>query len=293
MKTTLNIAALFLALVPFATHGADFAAQCLDRAAIERVYHSHRIGITQTFEELMPVQVIEQLVRVDATKESALRTVYHLEVTPAMLAAEVQRIQTTTRAPEVLAEIQHALGDSEPRFASAMARPLVVEREWRRRFDNDATLHAAQRHEAEQARMQLLAKQMLKDMRDVTWQFGARRDATKAEEGKLNGGTTVPTKANSKSSLYSNEATAQLSQTIAAPTHAEHRQEELYFEDLEPELRNVLRVQLQKPGDVSAVIELPTCFLIFFTKARTADILSAASVVIPKRSYETWLAPQP
>lgn len=65
-----------------------------------------------------------------------------------------------------------------------------------------------------------------------------------------------------------------------------------YFEDLDPELQNVLRVQLQKPGDVSAVIETPSAFLVFLAKEKSADTLSVASVSRPKRSYEEWLGQQ-
>jgi hypothetical protein len=47
---------------------------------------------------------------------------------------------------------------------------------------------------------------------------------------------------------------------------------------------------LKKPGDVSGVIEMPGGFLVFLAKARSAEALSAASVSIPKRSYDEWLA---
>jgi hypothetical protein len=55
----------------------------------------------------------------------------------------------------------------------------------------------------------------------------------------------------------------------------------------------VLRLQLQKPGDVSAVIETPGGFLVFQAKERTAETLRVASLSIPKRSYEEWHAQQP
>jgi hypothetical protein len=297
MKRTPHI----LAAIAFATalqpaRADDFTAQCADRAAIERVYHSHRLGTKQPFEQVMPRDLIERVVRQDQHKEAVLRKVYGVEITPAMVAAEVERINTTTRAPEVLAEIKSALGDDAARFASAMARPIIVERELRRRFDNDDKLHAAQRRAAEQARETLIAKKTVKDMHEVTWQLGPRPADQKSEVRVQGSGTaapTTPTQATAKSSAYTNEATAQIAQALSPPDKAAPGKEKLYFEDLDPELRNVLQVQLQKPGDVSAVIEMPGGFLVFLTKERKADTLTAASLTIPKRSYEEWLTPPP
>lgn len=70
----------------------------------------------------------------------------------------------------------------------------------------------------------------------------------------------------------------------------QHKETVLKKEDLDPELQKVLRVKLQKPGAVSAVIETPGGFLVFNTKEKSAETLSVASISIPKRSYEEWLA---
>ena len=277
----------FLALCSLAFAG-DFATLCADRVAIERVYHAHRIGTKQTFEEAMPREMIEQLARQDQNKETALRKVYGVEITPAILAAEVARITTTTRAPETIAEIKAALGNDPTRFAATMARPIVVERTLRTRFDNDDKLHAPQRREVEKAREVLLAKKTVEGMRDVTWQL-APRPVGEKESGIPAG----PVTGVASSGSYSIEATTQLAQVAASPDQGERGKGKLHFEDLDPELQKVLRVQLQKPGDVSAVIETPGGFLVFLAKEKTAEILTAASLNIPKRSYEEWLAQQP
>src|SRR5216684_4210992 len=47
---------------------------------------------------------------------------------PARPDAEAERINATTRAPEVLAELKAALGNDPARFARTVARPIVVER---------------------------------------------------------------------------------------------------------------------------------------------------------------------
>ena len=95
--------------------------------------------------------------RLDLNKEAALQKVYGVAITPAQLAAEVQRINTTTQSPEVLADLKAALGNDPEKFANAFAKPILVERELRQRFDNDDVLHAATRRKCEQARHQLLA----------------------------------------------------------------------------------------------------------------------------------------
>ena len=76
-------------------------------------------------------------------KEAVLRKVYGVAITPALLDAEVQRINTTTRAPDMLAEIKAALGNDPAKFAQAFAKPFLVERLLREKFDNDEALHAA------------------------------------------------------------------------------------------------------------------------------------------------------
>ena len=65
-----------------------------------------------------------------------------------------------------------------------------------------------------------------------------------------------------------------------------------YFEDLPSELQNVLRVQLIRPGDVSAVIETPGAFLLYLAREKTTAALSVAALSLPKRSYEEWLEQQ-
>ena len=59
------------------------------------------------------------------------------------------------------------------------------------------------------------------------------------------------------------------------------------------ELQAVLKAQLRQPGDVSAVIEMPAVFLLFLAREKSAETLAAASLSLPKRSYEEWLAAQP
>ncbi len=259
-----------------------------DCAAIEKVFHEHRTGTKPPFEQAMPAALLDQRVRTDRRKELALKRIYGIEVTSAMIAAECDRINTTTRAPEILANIKHALGDDPARFARAMARPLLVERTLRQRFDNDDALHATRRAAAEKARQALLAREEVGDMQETTWHLAPRP----AEDAPPTPATPHAPRASSTSGSYSNDAIAQVAQALGGgQAHSGDRK--FYFEDLDPELQNVLRAQLRKPGDVSAVIETPTGFLVFRAKERSADLLIASSLTIPKRSYDEWLSQQP
>ncbi len=79
-------------------------------------------------------------------------------------------------------------------------------------------------------------------------------------------------------------------QVIASPEREKDRN--FYFEDLPPELQKVLRVQLRKAGDVTAVVELPGGFVLYLAKEKSAETLAVAVFSMPKRSYEEWLAEQ-
>ena len=302
--------AVIYALVFAATLDAvaveDAPSLVADRTAIERVYYHHRLGTKPPFDETLPPAQVERLVALELKKEAVLKRIYLIEITPALVDAEVRRIDATTRAPDVLAELKVALGNDSARFARSMARPIVVERTLRARFENDDKLHASERAKVEELRKRLLAENdatyerrvaLIKSVEpgnapEVTWQLAPRP----SDERPAPGPTTpaVATENKASSGAYSIEATAQVAQVLSSPEKsAEARERTLYFEDLPPDLQNVLRTQLQKPGDVSAVIETPQGFLLYLAKERSSETLSVAVFSVPKRSYEEWLAKQP
>lgn len=81
-------------------------------------------------------------------------------------------------------------------------------------------------------------------------------------------------------------------QILSSPHAGVDKERKIYFEDLPVELQKVLRVQLGKAGDVSAVIEAPGGFLLYLAQNITADTLNVATLSLPKRSYEQWLEEQ-
>lgn len=283
--------------------GGDLPSATADRAAVERVYYAHRLGTKPPFEQTMPPNLLARLVALDAQKESALRRVYGVMITDAMVDAECRRIDATTRAPAVLAEIKAALGNDPARFARSMARPIVVERELRQRFDNDDALHAPQRRLAESARAAVLAATnaavaarlaILKQagggaVNEVVWQLTRRTDV---EAGAHAAGAAAPSKAIVSNGAYRIEATVQLAQGPALTPQRDPQQATFFFEDLPDRLQQVLRAQLRQPGDISAVVETDGGFTAYLLKAGIADTMQAAVLSIPKRSYDDWLGEQ-
>ena len=299
----------------------DFGARCTDRAALERVYYRHRLGEKPPFEQVLPPATLENLVRRDLRKEAALKQAYGVEVTPAMLDAEVQRINTTTRAPDILAEIKTALGHDPARFADAFAKPILVERLLREKFDNDDALHAPQRRTVELVRGQLLAARNHRGNEALTEKPETRNPKSEIDQSRLTSAAMNDRVAELLALLkqfHSNdvsETTWQLgtrpaetnaaaadeieikqrfgpnAQMLGSP-HAGGKGAKFYFEDLPEELQNVLRVQLCQLGDVSAVIEMPGVFLLYVAKKKTDAVLNVATLSLPKRSYEQWLENQ-
>ncbi len=273
----------------FTAPAAEFTTLVTDRTAIEQVYYQHRLGTKPPLAETLPRATLETLVQADLKKESVLREHYGVFITRSLLEAEVQRINTTTRAPEMLAEIKTALGNDAERFASAFAKPILVERLLRDQFENDDALHAATRRACEQSRNDLLtartngadAALLLAELKrpdsnavtEATWQLTAppaETNAPAADEMEIK-------------KRFGPDA-----QIISSPSTVE-KERKFYFTDLPVLLQNVLRVQLRQPGDVSAVIETSGNFRLYLATEKTEATLAAACLTLSKRSYEEWL----
>jgi hypothetical protein len=269
---------------------ADWSVLRGDRAAIERVYYNHRLGNKPPFDQVLPPATLDNLVRLDLRKEAVLARVYGVEITPAMLDAEVGRINTTTRAPAMLAEVKSALHDDAARFANSFAKPILVERLLREKFNNDDALHAPLRRQVEEVRNDLLEARSkgaryadllsnLKrrhpaDVIETSWQLGIRA------------ADTTPAPAADDVDIRKRFGP---SAQILSPRHSAESVKTRYWEDLPPQLQNVLQAQLRQPADVSAGIETPDAFLLYIAKDKTAAALSVAALSLPKLTYEAWL----
>jgi len=238
-----------------------------DRLAVERVYYAKQVGAKAPFEQAVSRSVIERRVQQELLKERVLKHVYRLEITPKLVAEEVARIERSTMAGDMLAQIKLSLANNPERFARSVAKPLVVDRVLRARFEADAAQQAGKRQAAEALRSELLAAKaeeraaLLKgrsDVREVTWQLGAKPKAT----------------------------------ALASARQAQLGAEKQYFSDLHADMQKVLAAQLQKPGDVSAVFGADSHFAIYIATSRTAETLTVQAVEMPQLTFDDWLTAQ-
>ena len=238
-----------------------------DRLAVERVYYAKQVGAKAPFEQAVTRSVIERRVQQELLKERVLKNIYRLEITPKLVAEEVARIERSTMAGDMLAQIKLSLANNPERFARSVAKPLVVDRVLRARFEADATQQAGKRAEAEALRTQLLAAKaeergaLLKsriDVREVTWQLGAKPKTTE----------------------------------VSSARPAQIGAEKQYFADLHADMQKVLAAQLQKAGDVSAVFGSDQNFAFYIATSRTAEALTVQAVELPHLSFDDWLTAQ-
>jgi hypothetical protein len=116
--------------------------------ALARVYQSHR-GTGGRPEHVVPRPVLEARVRTRLQQDVALAEYWHTPITARILEREVARMVRDTRMPGRLAEFFAALGGDPILVQECLARPALVDRMVRHRFQSDRRIHDAARREAE------------------------------------------------------------------------------------------------------------------------------------------------
>ena len=117
--------------------------------AIERVYYSHQIDASRSFDEAVPRALLDRKVRAYLKESAALETYWKTPVTAEMLGRELERIAADTRMPDRLRQLYAALGNDPLLIQESLARPALVDRMARNFFAYDAVIHAPRRREAE------------------------------------------------------------------------------------------------------------------------------------------------
>jgi hypothetical protein len=162
----------------------------------------------------------------------------------------------------------------------------------REKFDNDDALHAPQRRQVEQTRNELLvAKKNGADVEKLLALLKRSHSNAVTETTWQLGAGPAETNAPAADEIEIKKRFGPNAQILSAPSAA-GKDQKFYFEDLSAELQNVLRLQLHRPGDISAVIETPGGFLLYMAKEKTDARLNAAGLSLPKRRYEQWLQEQ-
>ncbi len=288
MHKTITFGILAPAMLLTVSEAADPAPLVQARVAVERVYYGHRTGTKSPFEKAVPVKAVETKMELVLKKEFLLRRVYGVAVTKAMVDQEVARIGMKTKAPEMLAEIKEALGGDEELYAEVFAKPLVVERELRQRFDNDDTRHAGKRRKVDEVRGLLFKADA-----------GERGKIFDAEGGKI--GTVSettwklgpqPKEKDGPEALRLEDLPPEvgpLGPGARVLTPGEEKDPKRYLEEVQEDLRKVIEAQLKNEGDVSAVIEAPQGFLLYLVTEKTDEVLAVKALTVRKADYSEWV----
>jgi len=239
---------------------ADFARLLADRTAIERVYYAHRLETTLPFEKAVPPEMIEQLVRRDLDRERTLQQTRGLVITAAEIEAETQRINQSTRAPEVLAELKRALDNDPARFGRTVVEPILVERRLRDGSSNGKR-PASARDSLEQVRVELQSAGRMRATPGQLAELLQKHGPVKEVVWDLAPDDSAPAGGAAASASYSAVSTAEIAPANDPVVPA--------FQELRPELRQLLQEQLRQPGDVSAVVETDDAFWLFLVRERT------------------------
>lgn len=229
---------------------ADYLA-C--RTAIERVYYSQRED-APPFEQVFTPEVMQKRVAEELLKERLLAEVFNQRVSEDELSMELARIHQSTQAPQVLAELEAALGNDPARIRTCLVKPILVDRFLREAYANNMALHQAEYDEASRLRQRVLAGESMQAVGGdrysaLIYDANARPLAEPPEPGTPQ---VVPLSA------------------------------------LEPEIKQVIEEQLQQPGDVSQVIVGRDDFKLLRLTDRRPDRIALELILVPKRPFDDW-----
>lgn len=146
------VVASLSATAPVLARDLTFEERVLAQEAIERVYYSHQIGTSRSFEDAVPRTLLERKVRTYLKESVALEKFWHTPVTAAMLQGELIRLTQRTRMPERLRELYSALNADPFLIRECFARQILVARLTRNLFAYDQSLHLGSRLAAESLR---------------------------------------------------------------------------------------------------------------------------------------------
>jgi N-acetylneuraminic acid mutarotase len=125
----------------------SFQERLACQRTIEQVYWQHRTWLPENSQPkpaldiVLPEAVLVTKVDDTIRLSNALETYWHQPITGAMLQAEITRMATGTRQPELLKELFGALGNDPTRIAECLARPALATRLMHNHYQQDARIH--------------------------------------------------------------------------------------------------------------------------------------------------------
>jgi len=132
-----------------------FADRVAYQRAIEEVYWRHRIwpeanaGSKPPLDKVMSYEAIQKKVEDYLRDSQALEDYWQRPITPDQLQAEMERIASHTKQPEVLRELFAALGNDPFVIAECLARPALAERLISELYAHDPRFHGELKRRAE------------------------------------------------------------------------------------------------------------------------------------------------
>jgi N-acetylneuraminic acid mutarotase len=144
-----------------------FADRVAYQYTIEEIYWRHRIWPKEnaapkpSLEEMMSREQIEQKVEKYLRDSQLLANHWQRPITSEQLQAEMNRMASQSKQPEVLQEIFDALGNDPALIAECLARPVLSARLVRELYADDERLHGPVRERAES---ELRAHRNIKEM---------------------------------------------------------------------------------------------------------------------------------
>ncbi len=110
------------------TRKLGFEERVQAEAAIDRVYHAHRLGDKARFEVSYPRASLERRVRLYLQQTELLAKRWKFSVTAAALSRETRRVIAASRMPGRLRELFRALGDDPLVIQECLIRPEFTDR---------------------------------------------------------------------------------------------------------------------------------------------------------------------
>lgn len=238
--------------------------------AVERARYTFTLEATKPFDEVHPRAGFEKQADRQALEEKVLLKSFAMAPTRKAMAAEYERIEKGSQAPEQWEAIKRALGNDRRKVEEIVCRQLLVSRALRARFEADLTLHAREHQKARDARAAFLAREV---------PAGARRM-------RLARGGSAPTSDPTREMLDQAKAQAQGPKVTGGEKEKAEPKEAAV--PVEPEKAAVLERELVKPGDVTTILAERDRFSVYRLIAADPSEWTVLAVEVPKRPFDSW-----
>jgi hypothetical protein len=263
-----SIPAAALSLLVAAAPPLPFSERVDGARAVERARYGFVLNSSKPFDDVYPRSVFERKVKREAAEEDVLRREFGMDVTRDLLAAEYDRIEKETRAPDQWEAMKKALGNERGRVEQVVCRPLLVDRALRARFAFDPKIHAKDHQKAREARSAFLAGKT---------PAGAKQLRLSRRSPQTGGTDELLAKARADAAGSKLLPPGDPGKPDDAPIA------------VDPEMATVLGRELRAKGDVTTILEERDRFSVFRLVTANADEWLVEGVRVPKRDFEGWM----